>query len=524
MPYKSEKQRRFMQAIAHNKNFADKVGVPQSVGQKFEADKKTGGPIKMQRGGSREKSDFGGQVIQEGGGRSQQERLLAPTISQMGIQELINAYNWDPYNLPEFGGEFAQYDVGLGKTKWGKPTGASAVDYAQQQFDARRTQVLAEANAAVGGAPGTITPGTADTTPATPVPVTDPASLIGTQPGSQRISAYSRGRDPAIEARLASMRSRTGLPVSSVQPGQQRERMQQFHESLNLAGGGPVKMQVGGSIPNYTFDPETGQYTFTGPANPYSNVSAEQQRAWELQGLSAADKVNLGLSQYDWSDAYNIPELNMVDFQDLVGGGSRGDPSEMIQTAYDQRRSDVLAAQNAIVGGAPGSVAPGAPAIPATPVPVTDPGSLIGGSAGAPATSAYARGRDPGVEARIQAMRQRTGVQPVVPQAGQRREEIERFHALLPQPRGMQRGGSTNRIMGNSSPGNQRPSANMLGMPSQQRQQGALGSDFLNRSPLQGASRMLRQQPKMNRLPQTVNRQRGMMNKGVDRGLNFRGF
>ena len=35
MPAKTEKQERFMQAVAHNKSFAKKVGVPQSVGREF---------------------------------------------------------------------------------------------------------------------------------------------------------------------------------------------------------------------------------------------------------------------------------------------------------------------------------------------------------------------------------------------------------------------------------------------------------------------------------------------------------
>ena len=35
MPAKSAKQERFMQAVAHNKAFAKKVGVPQSVGREF---------------------------------------------------------------------------------------------------------------------------------------------------------------------------------------------------------------------------------------------------------------------------------------------------------------------------------------------------------------------------------------------------------------------------------------------------------------------------------------------------------
>jgi len=41
MPSKSSKQARFMAAIAHDKKFADKVGVPQAVGKEFnEADSK----------------------------------------------------------------------------------------------------------------------------------------------------------------------------------------------------------------------------------------------------------------------------------------------------------------------------------------------------------------------------------------------------------------------------------------------------------------------------------------------------
>jgi hypothetical protein len=41
MPSKSSKQERFMAAIAHNKDFAKKAGVPQEVGKEFNnADKK----------------------------------------------------------------------------------------------------------------------------------------------------------------------------------------------------------------------------------------------------------------------------------------------------------------------------------------------------------------------------------------------------------------------------------------------------------------------------------------------------
>lgn len=44
MPAVSEKQKRFMQAVAHNKGFAKKVDVPQSVGREFS--QKGGGPVK----------------------------------------------------------------------------------------------------------------------------------------------------------------------------------------------------------------------------------------------------------------------------------------------------------------------------------------------------------------------------------------------------------------------------------------------------------------------------------------------
>jgi hypothetical protein len=35
MPSVSKKQKKFMEAVQHNKEFADKVGVPQSVGEEM---------------------------------------------------------------------------------------------------------------------------------------------------------------------------------------------------------------------------------------------------------------------------------------------------------------------------------------------------------------------------------------------------------------------------------------------------------------------------------------------------------
>ena len=46
MPYQSDAQARLMRGVAHSPSFAKKVGIPQSVGQKFEAHKATGGPVK----------------------------------------------------------------------------------------------------------------------------------------------------------------------------------------------------------------------------------------------------------------------------------------------------------------------------------------------------------------------------------------------------------------------------------------------------------------------------------------------
>lgn len=51
MPYASDKQKRLMQAVAHSPSFAKRVGIPQSVGQKFEAHKAGGGMAKKLFGG-----------------------------------------------------------------------------------------------------------------------------------------------------------------------------------------------------------------------------------------------------------------------------------------------------------------------------------------------------------------------------------------------------------------------------------------------------------------------------------------
>jgi hypothetical protein len=55
MPSVSKKQHNFMEAIAHSKSFAKKVGVPQSVGKDFSAADKG---RKFSKGGTMAKSDM----------------------------------------------------------------------------------------------------------------------------------------------------------------------------------------------------------------------------------------------------------------------------------------------------------------------------------------------------------------------------------------------------------------------------------------------------------------------------------
>ena len=46
VPYQSDSQARLMRGVAHSPSFAKKVGIPQSVGKKFEAHKAEGGTVK----------------------------------------------------------------------------------------------------------------------------------------------------------------------------------------------------------------------------------------------------------------------------------------------------------------------------------------------------------------------------------------------------------------------------------------------------------------------------------------------
>jgi hypothetical protein len=57
MPSKSAQQHRFMEAAAHNANFADKAGIPQKVAKEFvAADKRVAKRSKKKRTSARKKT------------------------------------------------------------------------------------------------------------------------------------------------------------------------------------------------------------------------------------------------------------------------------------------------------------------------------------------------------------------------------------------------------------------------------------------------------------------------------------
>ena len=74
MPAVSEKQKKFMDAVAHNKGFAKKAGVPQSVGKDFSEASKgmkfgSGSGTRADRQGvNQPKTDHGGQALFKKGG------------------------------------------------------------------------------------------------------------------------------------------------------------------------------------------------------------------------------------------------------------------------------------------------------------------------------------------------------------------------------------------------------------------------------------------------------------------------
>jgi hypothetical protein len=71
MPAKSAKQKRFMQAVANNPTFANKVGVPQSVGAEYTKENKM-----------KKKMNMGGPVADAAGARAMDPRMAMAMEAQ----------------------------------------------------------------------------------------------------------------------------------------------------------------------------------------------------------------------------------------------------------------------------------------------------------------------------------------------------------------------------------------------------------------------------------------------------------
>ena len=86
MPAVSEKQKKFMDAVAHNKGFAKKVGVPQSVGAEFSTKSKgmkfgSGGKTRADRQVvNQPKTDHGAMALFKQGGHMATTKMGKPTM------------------------------------------------------------------------------------------------------------------------------------------------------------------------------------------------------------------------------------------------------------------------------------------------------------------------------------------------------------------------------------------------------------------------------------------------------------
>jgi len=89
MPATSEKQKKFMDAVAHNKGFAKKVGVPQSVGAEFSGKSKgmkfgSGDGTRVDRQGvNKPKTDHGQAALFKQGGQTMAGKMNPGFMAMM---------------------------------------------------------------------------------------------------------------------------------------------------------------------------------------------------------------------------------------------------------------------------------------------------------------------------------------------------------------------------------------------------------------------------------------------------------
>jgi len=93
MPSKSKKQHNLMEAVAHNKAFAKKVGIPQKVGKEFAAADKG------------KKFGLGGGVGVTRGGKGMINRQETRSGSILGQQKSVPNVNLNKYTGKKTGGK-----------------------------------------------------------------------------------------------------------------------------------------------------------------------------------------------------------------------------------------------------------------------------------------------------------------------------------------------------------------------------------------------------------------------------------
>ena len=149
MPPKTKKQAKFMQAVANNPEFANKVGVNQSVGQEFTKEKsmKTkkmmGGGMADRRGRAmtRMGADAAGRAMMMKGGKVKKMREGGPTArtkSIMNEKDEIRRVDKEIRNNEGYmkGGKVKGYkDGGMMKDKEGRAMAMNKKDMTSAQMD-----------------------------------------------------------------------------------------------------------------------------------------------------------------------------------------------------------------------------------------------------------------------------------------------------------------------------------------------------------------------------------------------------
>ena len=116
MPAKSKKQKKFMQAVANNPEFAKKVGVKQSVGKEFTKEKDMNKVKKMQMGGRAMADKAGAQAMDPRMAMAMEARRRAAAGGGMYDGGKVKKNTAKMNNLEELG----RVDAEKGYTEKGK--------------------------------------------------------------------------------------------------------------------------------------------------------------------------------------------------------------------------------------------------------------------------------------------------------------------------------------------------------------------------------------------------------------------